>query len=80
MTETLIIALLLIFLNIIFGIKPHPIFGVVVSILTFFVSMFYFVTDSTLPLNSPNPIFTIVVCLIAGSCLLCQLYDFKKPK
>jgi len=80
MYETLIIALFLIMLNIIFGIKPHPIFGVVISILTFFVSVTYFVTDATLPLNSSNPVFTIIVCLIAGTSLICQWYDYKKPR
>lgn len=80
MFETLIIALFLIMLNIIFGIRPHPIFGVVISILTFFVSVTYFVIDVTLPLNYPNPVFTIIVCLIAGTSLICQWYDFKKLK
>lgn len=80
MFETLVIALFLIMLNIVFGIKPHPIFGVVISILTFFVSVTYFVTDASLPLNSPNPVFTVIVCLIAGTNLICQWYDFKKPK
>lgn len=79
MYETLIIALFFILLNIIFGIRPHPIFGVTISLLTFFIGVFYFVTDSTLPMNYPNPIFTIVVLIIAGSCLLCQVYDYKKP-
>ena len=80
MLETLVFALILIMLNIIFAIKPHPIMGVVVSILTFFISVTYFVTDTDLPLNNPNPIFTIFVCIIAGSCLLCQWYDYKKVK
>lgn len=79
MFESLIVALFLIILNIIFGIKPHPIFGVVISILTFFVSVTYFVTDSTLPLNYPNPVFTIIISLIAGTSLICQWYDYKKP-
>lgn len=79
MFETLIFALLLIMLNIIFGIKPHPIFGIVISLLTFFVSVTYFISDTTLPLNSPNPIFTIIICLIAGTSLICQWYDYKKP-
>jgi len=80
MYETLIIALFLIMLNIIFGIKPHPIFGVVISILTFFIAVTYFIVDTTLPLNNPNPVFTIMVCLIAGTSLICQWYDYKKPK
>lgn len=80
MYETLIIALFLIMLNIIFGIRPHPIFGVVISVLTFFVSVTYFVTDSNLPLNYPNPVFTIIICLIAGASLICQWYDYKKPR
>lgn len=79
-TETLIVAIILIVLNIIFSIRPHPIMGVVISTITFFIGIFYFVTDETLPMNSPNPIFTIFVCIIAGSCLLCQYYDYKKPK
>lgn len=79
MLETLIIAIFLIMLNVLFGLKPHPIFGVVISFLTFFVSVTYFVTDATLPLNYPNPIFTIMVCLIAGTSLICQWYDYKKP-
>lgn len=79
MFETLIVALFLIMLNIIFGVKPHPILGIVVSILTFFVGVTYFVTDTTLPLNSPNPIFTIMILIIAGSSLICQWYDYKKP-
>lgn len=78
--ETLIFALILIVLNILFSIKPHPIMGLVVSFLTFFISVTYFVTDTTLPLNSPNPMFTIFVCIIAGSSLICQWYDYKKPK
>lgn len=77
-TETLIVALILIVLNIVFSIKPHPIMGIVISTLTFFVGVFYFVTDETLPMNSPNPIFTIMVLLIAGSSLICQWYDYKK--
>lgn len=79
MFESLIFALVLIMLNILFGVKPHPIFGVVISLLTFFISVTYFVTDATLPLNSPNPIFTIVICIIAGTSLICQWYDYKKP-
>jgi len=78
--ETMILAVILIMLNIIFGIKPHPIFGVVISLLTFFVGVTYFVTDATLPLNSPNPVFTIIILLIAGTSLICQLYDYKKPR
>lgn len=80
MLESLIFAIILIVLNILFAIKPHPIMGIVVSILTFFIGVTYFITDETLPLNSPNPIFTIFVLIIAGSCLICQWYDFKKPK
>lgn len=80
MLESLIVALLFIMLNIVFAIKPHPIMGVVISMLTFFVGVFYFVTDETLPLNSPNPIFTIIVLIIAGSSLICQWYDYKKPR
>lgn len=77
--ETLIVALFLIMLNIVFIFRPHPIAGVVISILTFFLSVTYFVIDTDLPLNSPNPVFTIIVCLIAGTCLICQWYDYKKP-
>lgn len=79
MLETLIFALILIMLNILFGVKPHPIFGVVISFLTFFISVTYFITDATLPVNSPNPIFTIFICIIAGANLICQWYDYKKP-
>jgi len=78
MYENLIIAIVFIMLNLIFGIKPHPIFGVVISIITFYVGVTYFVYDATLPLNSPNPVFTIIVLLIAGISLICQWYDYKK--
>lgn len=79
MYETLIIALFLIMLNIIFAIKPHPIMGVTVNILTFFIAVTYFITDTSLPLNYPNPIFTIFLLIISGSSLICQWYDYKKP-
>lgn len=80
MYETLIIALLLIMLNIIFGIKPHPIFGGLIAFLTFYVGAVYFVTDTTLPLNYPNPIFTIIVLFIAGGNAICQVMDYRKLK
>lgn len=67
-------------LNIIFGVRPHPIFGVTVSLLTFFIGVTYFVTDTTLPLNSPNPIFTIFILIIAGACMVCQISDYKKSR
>jgi hypothetical protein len=79
MYETLIIALFLIILNIIFGLKPHPIFGISIAMLTFFVGVFYFVTDTTLPMNYPNPIFTIIVLFIAGLNAICQVMDYRKP-
>ena len=80
MNENLIMAIILLMLNLVFGIKPHPIFGVFISILTFFVGVTYFISDATLPLNSPNPVFTIFILLIAGLSLICQWYDYKKPK
>lgn len=78
MYESLIFALLLIMLNIIFGIKPHPIFGGIVAFMTFFISVTYFVTDTTLPLNTPNPMFTIFVLIIAGANAVCQIKDYRK--
>ena len=79
MYESLIIALFLTMLNIVFIFKPHPIAGVVISVITFFVGVFYFVTDTTLPMNTPNPVFTIIILLISGTTLICQWYDYKKP-
>jgi len=78
MFETLIFAIILIMLNVFFGIKPHPIFGVIINTLTFYVGVTYFVADTTLPLNSPNPVFTIVLLLIAGASFICQIYDYQK--
>lgn len=79
MYETFIFALFLTVLNIFFGIKPHPIFGIGISFLTFFIGVVYFITDTTIPLNSPNPIFTIIVLFIAGLSSICQWYDYRKP-
>lgn len=78
--ETMILAVILIMLNLIFGIKPHPIFGIVISMITFYVGVTYFVSDATLPLNSPNPVFTIIVLLIAGTSAICQIQDYRKPR
>lgn len=80
MYENLIVALFLIMLNIIFGIRPHPIFGLMISFITFLIGVTYFVTDTTLPMNNPNPIFTIVILIIAGGCAVCQIKDYQKPK
>lgn len=79
MFESFIFALILIMLNIVFAFKPNPIMGVTVNLLTFFIGVSYLVTDTTLPLNSPNPIFTIFVLIVAGASMICQWYDYKKP-
>lgn len=79
MFETLIFAILIIALNILFAIKPHPIMGIGISFLTFFLCVFYFISDTTLPMNTPNPIFTIFMLFIAGFNSVCQWYDYKKP-
>lgn len=78
-TYVFIITILLLIASIYFAIKPHPIMGVVINIMIFFIGVAYLVTDSTLPLNFPNPIFTIIVLIIAGSSLICQWYDYKRP-
>lgn len=77
--ETLIFSIVLIMLNIFFAVKPNPIMGVTVTLLTFFIGVTYLVTDTTLPLNSPNPIFTIFILILSGASLICQWYDYKKP-
>jgi hypothetical protein len=78
MFETLIVILVLIFLNIIVTIKPMPILGLVIGLFTIVISLTYFITDSTLPLNSPTPYFTLFILLISCVNLYSQSVDIRK--
>lgn len=80
MYESLIFALILIFLNLILTYKPMPILGLVVGLITFSVGVGYFINDTTLPFNSPNPIFSIFVMLMILPNFYTQYIDIKKPK
>ena len=78
MYESLLFALILIFLNIIITIKPMPLLGLVIGLFTILVGILFFVSDTTLPVNSPSPYFTLLVLLIASVNLYSQSVDIRK--
>ena len=79
MFETLLFALILIFLNLILIFKRVPLLGLFVGGFTLLISLRYFINDTTLPVNTVNaPFFTIFVCGFAGLQLIAQAIEIRK--
>lgn len=78
MYESLLFALILIFLNIIITIKPMPLLGLTIGLFTILIGILSFIPDTTLPVNSPTPYFTLLILLIASINLYSQSVDIRK--
>lgn len=78
MYESLIFAIILMFFNFILIVKPIPILGLLIGLFTIFLGVISFIPDSTLPLNSPTPYFTLLVLLFACVNLYSQSVDVRK--
>lgn len=79
MYESLLIALVLIFINLMFIFKRIPVIGFIIGIITISFSIVVFLTDSSLLLfDSVTPYVTILVMLIASIQMLSSAVDFQR--
>ena len=75
MLETLIFAVLLLFVNLILIYKPIPILAFPVELFTLYLYATQFLGDSTLPMQ---PYFTLFLILINISGLIVNALDIKR--
>lgn len=78
MYESLLFALILIFLNIIIIVKPMPLLGLTIGLFTILLCILFYISDATLPMNNPTPWFTLLLLLIASINLYSQSVDIRK--
>ena len=74
MLETLIFAVLLLFINFILIYKPVPILAFPVMLFTLYLYVTQFLGDSSLPMQ---PYFTIFLCLVNVSGLIVNAMDMR---
>jgi len=75
MLETLIFAVLLLFINFILIYKPVPILAFPVMLFTLYLYVTQFLGDSSLPMQ---PYFTIFLCLVNVSGLIVNAFSLKE--
>lgn len=75
MLETLIFAVLLLFINLILIYKPIPILAFPVMLFTLYLYVTQFLGDSSLPMQ---PYFTIFLCLVNVSGLIVNAFNLKE--
>jgi len=75
MLETLIFAVLLLFINLILIYKPIPVLAFPVGIFTLYIYATQFLTDSTLP---AQPYFTVFLILVNVSGLVVNALSLKE--
>jgi uncharacterized membrane protein YczE len=78
MYESLLFALILIFLNLILTFKPMPLLGLLTGLFTILIGVTYFISDTTLPINTPTPYFTIFIILFGVVNLYSQSVDIRR--
>lgn len=78
MYETLVFGMFLIILNLILILKRIPLFGFTLGLFTLIIVATSFVSDTTLPVNTPTPYFALLIALVSGFDIIAQFLDFNK--